>query len=212
MYFKYIIIFLYMLFYLLVSNATLTTEELADFYNKVTLKDKKNRQRLADCYKQPFIRGSFTLTTVRKYLDEDKPNLDGEDVHNIILRMGLCFFTRFLRSTYTITLKFSHHMSLKAFQSAMNQRFTDGELNAIYDVIKRRETIVEKKRCRTSVTKKVTKDGARKYFNKELHNHGLAARQVEGIIAPLRDKHMTRKKFKKLMRSQDNYYVEIMIE
>ncbi|XP_050426362.1 uncharacterized protein LOC126836772 isoform X2 [Adelges cooleyi] len=194
MYFKYIIIFLYMLFYLLVSNATLTTEELADFYNKVTLKDKKNRQRLADCYKQPFIRGSFTLTTVRKYLDEDKPNLDGEDVHNIILRMG------------------PHHMSLKAFQSAMNQRFTDGELNAIYDVIKRRETIVEKKRCRTSVTKKVTKDGARKYFNKELHNHGLAARQVEGIIAPLRDKHMTRKKFKKLMRSQDNYYVEIMIE
>ncbi|XP_050426363.1 uncharacterized protein LOC126836772 isoform X3 [Adelges cooleyi] len=191
MYFKYIIIFLYMLFYLLVSNATLTTEELADFYNKVTLKDKKNRQRLADCYKQPFIRGSFTLTTVRKYLDEDKPNLDGEDVHNIIL---------------------PHHMSLKAFQSAMNQRFTDGELNAIYDVIKRRETIVEKKRCRTSVTKKVTKDGARKYFNKELHNHGLAARQVEGIIAPLRDKHMTRKKFKKLMRSQDNYYVEIMIE
>ncbi|XP_050426228.1 uncharacterized protein LOC126836670 [Adelges cooleyi] len=135
---------------------------------------------------QPFKQGSFTLASVRRYLDEDKPNLDREDVNKIIRHMR------------------PYHMSLKAFQSTMKQKFTNGELNKIYNVVKKREKIVEKTRFGSRTTKNVTKDGVRKYFNKELNNYGLDIWEIEGILKSLKDDHMTRTEFKRLMRSQDN--------
>ncbi|XP_050426453.1 uncharacterized protein LOC126836840 [Adelges cooleyi] len=194
MYFKFIVIFTSMLFYFLVANATLTPKELADFYEKVTLKDKNFKLKeltysVTKLYKieEPFVKGQFTLATVRKYIDDDKPNLLEEDVDNIILHT------------------WARHMSLEEFLAAMNEKFTDWELDTIYDVVERRgEPIVVKTLFSTKVTKKVTKDGVRNYFKKEFHIYKLTEGEVEGIIANLRDEHMTREEFKKLMRSQDN--------